>query len=158
VPLAADAVGSARLAERVADASVENRSPVAPASSLASAISGKTYRFPANEVGLRSMKLDLASTSPRYDSNFASADGSLLRLEGPIGLDGTYRVREARGFEPLLAVKGNWLSDDTFRIVARSLLEGVVTTYVLTFNGQRVDVSLEDNRGVHARLRGEAGE
>jgi hypothetical protein len=151
-------VGSARLADRIADASEEKRSPVAPAASLASAISGKTYRFSANPAGLRSMKLDLTSTNPHYDSTFALADGSLRRFEGPIGLDGLYRVREAQAPEPLLAVKGRWQSDGTFRLVARSLLEGIVTAYVLTFDGQRIDISLEDNRGVRARLQGEAGD
>jgi hypothetical protein len=157
-PLPADAVGSARLADRIADANVEKRSPVAPTPRLASAISGKTYRFPPNFIGLRSLKLDLTPTNPRYDSTFAAGapDRPLLRFEGPIGLDGTFRVREAQGFEPVLAVKGSWLSGDTFQVVVRSLLEGIVTTYTQTFNGQRIDVSLEDNRGVRTRFQGQA--
>jgi CubicO group peptidase (beta-lactamase class C family) len=155
-PLAADAVGSARLADRIADAGVEKRSPVAPTPSLASMISGKAYRFPANSIGLRSLKLDLTPTNARYDSTFVLADGVPRRFEGPIGLDGTFRVREAQGFEPVLAVKGSWLSDATFQVVVRSLLEGIVTTYTQTFNGQRIDVRLEDNRGVRARFQGQA--
>ncbi|HEY6511391.1 MAG TPA: serine hydrolase [Burkholderiaceae bacterium] len=158
VPLPVDAVGSVRLADRTADASVEKRSPVAPTPSLASTISGKTYRFPANLIGLRSLKLDLTPTNPRYDSTFVLADGVPRRFEGPIGLDGTFRVREAQGLEPVLAVKGSWLSDDTFQVVVRSLLEGIVTTYTQSFNGQRIDMSLEDNRGVRARFQGETSD
>jgi len=158
VPLPADAVGSARLAVRIADAGVEKRSPVAPAPRLASAISGKTYRFGANPIGLRSLKLDLTPTNAHYESTFALADGSLRHFKGPIGLDGTFRVREAQASEPLLAVKGSWLSDDTFQTIVRSLLEGIVSTYVQTFDGQRIDISLEDNRGVRARFQGEAGD
>jgi CubicO group peptidase (beta-lactamase class C family) len=159
-PLPRDAVGSARLADRIADASVEKRSPVAPTPSLASAISGKTYRFAPNVVGLRSLKLDLAPANARYDSTYAAAsvDGATRRFEGPIGLDGTFRVREAQGVEPLLAVKGNWLGDNALEIVVRSLLEGIVTSYVLTFDGPRVDVALADNRGVRARFQGQASD
>ena len=157
-PLAADALGSARLAERIADAGVEKRSPTAPTPGLASAISGKTYRFAANPVGLRSLKLDLTPGHARYDSTFASATPSAppRRFEGPLGLDGLFRVREPQGSEPPLAAKGNWLGDSAFQIVVRSLPEGIVSSYRLTFNGPRVDVAFDDNRGVRARFQGQA--
>jgi len=50
------------------------------------------------------------------------------------------------------------MSDNSFQVVSRSLLEGIVVTYTLTFDGDQLDVSLEDNRGVRAKLRGVAGE
>ena len=157
-PLAADALGSARLAERIADAGVEKRSPVAPTSSLASAISGKTYRFAANVIGLRLLKLDLTPSNARYDVTFAGAGPSApqRRFEGPLGLDGLFRVREPQGAEPPLAAKGHRLGDRAFQTVVRSLPEGIVSTYRLTFNGQHVDASFDDNRGVRARLQGQA--
>ena len=160
VPLSADAAGASRLADHVADAGVEKPSSVAPASALAPAISGKTYRFPANGVGLRSLKLDLATGNPRYESTYVmpGRDGSQRRLEGPIGLDGLFRVREAQASEPLLAVKGSWVGDKTFQLVARSLLDGIVTTYLLTFDGQHIDIALEDNRGVRERIQGETSD
>ena len=156
VPLAADALGSARLAERIADAGVEKRSPVTPTSGLASAISGKTYRFAANVVGLRSLKLDLTPGNARYDATFATAGPSAppRRFEGPLGLDGLFRLRDPQGSEPPLAAKGNWLGDSAFQVIVRSLPEGIVSSYRLTFNGQRVDVSFDDNRGVRARFSG----
>jgi hypothetical protein len=159
-PLAADAVGSTRLAERIAEASVEQRSAVAAASKMAPAISGKTYRFAGNALGLRSLKVDLTSSNPRYDATFAMGgpSGVQRRFEGPIGLDGLFRVRDPQPFEPLLAAKGTWTSDDTLQIVVRSLLEGIVSTYALTFDGQRLAVSFEDNRGLRVRLQGEASE
>ena len=159
-PLPPDAIGSARLADRVAAAAVETRSPVAPAPALAAAISGKTFRFPENWTGLRSMKLDLTAVEPSYETSLAAAtpDGAARRLQGPIGLDGLFRVRAAQGMEPLLAVKGSWVSDNSFQVISRSLLEGIAVTYVLTFNGSQVDLALEDNRGVRARLRGAASE
>jgi CubicO group peptidase (beta-lactamase class C family) len=158
--LPADVVGRARLADRLAEAGVEQRSPVAAPSHLASVISGRTYRFAANSSGLLSLKLDLTPSHPRYDSTFAMAgpNGPLSRFEGPIGLDGTFRERQAQGNGPLLAVKGSWSSDDTFQIVVRSLLEGTVATYALTFDAQHVEVSFEDNRGVRARFQGDVSD
>ena len=159
-PLPADALGSARLAERVAAAAVETRSAVAPASAMTAAISGKTFRFAENRIGLRSMRLDLTAAEPSYETTLAAAtpNGAVRRLQGPIGLDGLFRVREAQGMEPVLAVKGSWVSDNSFQVISRSLLEGIVVTYVLTFNGSQVDLTLEDNRGVRARLRGAVSE
>lgn len=161
--LAADAAGSARLADRIADAGIEKRSPVAPVPGLASVVSGKTYRFAASTTDIRSMKLDLTSTDPHYEitrGTSAAPDAPAYRIEGPIGLDGLFRLRdEARqGFAPSVAVKGNWLNDSSFQLIVRSLPEGSVTTFVLRFSGSHVDVSLEDNYGVHARFEGEASE
>ena len=35
------------------------------------------------------------------------------------------------------------------------LLEGVLTTYVLTFDGSQLDIAFEDNRGVRLRVHGQ---
>jgi len=159
--LPADAAGSARLSERIADAGVEKASPVMPAPALASSVSGKTFRLEPNWAGLASIRLDLVSPDPRYETVFAptAPGGATRRIEGPIGLDGTFRLREPRGSEPLFAVKGTWLSENSFQLISRSLLEGIVTTSVLTFDAaQQLDVSVEDNRGVRLRIRGRAAE
>jgi hypothetical protein len=159
-PLPVDTIGSARLADRVAAAAVETRSPVMPAPALAAAISGKTYRFPENRTGLRSLKLDLTGAVPSYDITFASAipNGETPHFNGPIGLDGLFRLREAHGQEPVLAVKGSWVSDDSFRVTSRSLLQGIVSTYLLSFHDSQIDLALEDNSGFRAKVRGEVRE
>ena len=94
--------GRARLADRVAAAAVETRSAVTPAPALAAAISGKTFRFAENRIGLRSMTLDLTAAEPSYETTLAAAtpNGAVRRLQGPIGLDGLFRVREARAWSP----------------------------------------------------------
>ena len=106
------------------------------------------------------MRLDLTAAEPSYETTLAPAtpNGAVRRLQGPIGLDGLFRVRAAQEMEPLLAVKGSWVSDNSFRVISRSLLEGIVITYVLTFNGSQVELALEDNRGVRVRLQGVASE
>jgi CubicO group peptidase (beta-lactamase class C family) len=158
--LPADPAANARLAERIADAAVEKASPVATAPAIAASVSGKTFRIDANWTGLSSIKLDLRSPDPRYETVFAPSgpNGSARRIDGPIGLDGLFRLREPQGSEPLLAVKGTWLNESSFQLISRSLLEGVVTTYVLTFNAGQLDISLEDNRGVRLRMRGQAAD
>jgi hypothetical protein len=46
------------------------------------------------------------------------------------------------------------LTDTRFQIVSRSILEGVVTTATLTFQGDGVDVEIDDNRGIRGRFHG----
>jgi len=57
---------------------------------------------------------------------------------------------------PFRAAKGRWLTETSFQIVSRSILEGIVTTSTLTFRGDQVDVEIEDNRGVRGRLQGDS--
>jgi hypothetical protein len=155
-PLRPDPVGSARLAGRIAEAAAEKPSPVAPASALARTISGKTYRFAPNTAHLKSLMLDLMSASPRYE---ITLDGpAAAHIEGPIGLDGRFRFRESQDIASLHGVKGSWLSENVFEIVSRSVLEGSITTYRMTFDDKRVDISLRQNNGFRLRLQGEAAE
>jgi CubicO group peptidase (beta-lactamase class C family) len=158
-PLESDPPAMARLAERIAEAGVEKRSPVAAVTSLASTVSGKTYRIEPNRTGIASVKFDLMSANPRYESTYMLPGGQMRRIDGPIGLDGLFRVRAPEGLdERLYAVKGSWLSENRFEVVTRSLTEGIVTTHVLTFNGTQVDIAYEDNRGGRFRMRGESTE
>ena len=46
------------------------------------------------------------------------------------------------------------MSENSFQLISRSLLEGVLTTYVLTFDGPQLDIAVEDNRGVRLRMHG----
>jgi len=77
-------------------AGVEQRSPVPAASSLAATVSGRTYRIEPNASGIASIRLDLGSAHPRYESTFVPArpGGPVRRSDGPLGLDGLFRVRE----------------------------------------------------------------
>jgi CubicO group peptidase (beta-lactamase class C family) len=155
--LPADAVANSRLAERVRDAAIEKPSEARPDSPLAKAISGKSYRFGPNAFGLKSLVLDLASPTPGYDARIDRSRAGLpdLQVGGALGLDGYFRVsKEEDGIGQLRAAKGRWLSDTRFQLVSRSLLEGIVTTATLNFDGDQVDVEIEDNRGVRAYMRG----
>jgi len=155
--LPADAVAGARLAARIHDAATEKPTEVSPASPLAAIISGKSYRFGINGFGLKSLRLDLVAPTPAYEALFDRSRVGLpdLRVGGPLGLDGYFRVNDAEA-GLLRAAKGRWLSDASFQIVSRSILEGVVTTAKLTFQDDQVDVEIEDNRGVRGHFQGDS--
>jgi CubicO group peptidase (beta-lactamase class C family) len=156
-PLPADAAGSARLAERIKDAAIEKATPLGPVPETAKTISGKTYRFAANPLRLKSLMLDLSAASPRYEIVFDGPGPQTRRAAGPIGLDGLFRLTEPDN-PPLFAVKGSWLGDNRFQVISRSLLEGIITTYTLSFRGNEVDIGFDDNRGIRGQLHGEASE
>ncbi|HSC64153.1 MAG TPA: serine hydrolase [Caldimonas sp.] len=154
--LPADAAGQARLGERVAAAAVEKATPVGPAAALAPAVSGRTWRFDRNALGLSSLRLDLAAGEPRYRVEFENTRGGTRpqRIEGPIGLDGLTRSTDV-GSGDALAVKGGWLADDTFEIVSHSVGEGVVTRARLTFRDRDVDATFTVNSGLVERVHGQ---
>jgi Beta-lactamase len=157
LPLPPDAAGSARLAGVAKDATIEKPFEVSPPSPLAPTISGKSYRFGANTFGVRSLMLDLVSPTPTYEVLLDRSAAGLadLRFSGPLGLDGYFRTA-GNGIDQLRGAKGRWLSETSFQIVLRSILEGVVTTSTLNFHGEQVDVEIEDNRGARGHLRGDS--
>jgi Beta-lactamase class C and other penicillin binding proteins len=155
--LLADADAGARLAARIRDAATEKPSETSPASPLANTISGKSYRFGPNVFGLKSLRLDLVSPVATYEAFFdrSRVGRPDLRVGGPLGLDGYFRVDENATEQPR-ATKGRWLTDTRFQIVSRSILEGLVTSSTLTFQGDQVDVEVEDNHGARGRFQGES--
>jgi hypothetical protein len=153
--LPADAVGAARLAERIAGAAIETATPVGPASPLAPAISGATWRFDANALGVRTLRLDLVAGTPRYRVELENARGApVRRLEGAIGLDGLSRSTDLGGGD-VLSLKGRWLTDDNFEIVSHFVNDGIVTRARLAFRDREIDATFTVNNGlvqrVHAR-------
>lgn len=152
-----DAAGSVRLAARVKDAATEKPSEVGVVSPWARTISGKTYRFKTNALGLKSLMLDLVSSMPSYELAFDRGEVGVpdLRVSGPVGLDGYFRTNE-NAINQLRAAKGRWLDETNFQIISQSLLEGIVTTSTMTFFGDQVEVDVKDNRGVRARLLGDS--
>ena len=68
-PLPADADGAARLAIRVHDVATEKATPVGDTSQLAKTISGKSYRFGPNRLGLKTLMLDLSTDAAALRSD-----------------------------------------------------------------------------------------
>ena len=157
--LAPDAVGNAHLADRIAAAGVERPSPVQPAPSLATVVSGQTYRFAENPAGITVAEGRPQRSRSDASSSRASPSPTGRRIASKAGSDWMERsaVEDVPGAEPLLA-KGSWLSDKPLSARASRVARGIDTTFLLSFSGPHVDVSLENNWGFRDRLRGESAE
>ena len=159
--LPANSAAEAQLADRIRDASVEKPSVTTSAPELAATVSRKVWQFDRNLLGVKRLMLDLTAATPSYeivfDNNSGNPDASAQPFAGPLGLDGLYRINDKAVNAPV-AVKGNWVDAQSFRIVSRVLGEDEVATYTLRFDGQRVNVAFENNRGLKAQMQGKAAE
>lgn len=154
-PLPENATAQALLADRLRDAAVERRTPVTPAPALAASVSRKTWQFERNALGVRSLMLDLNAENPTYELIATDRSGAAGRpVTGAIGLDGGYRVTETAVAGFPVAVKGDWLDAQSFRIISRALSDGDVSVYTLRFDGTVVNVSFENNRGFKTQVQG----
>ncbi|MDQ0013946.1 CubicO group peptidase (beta-lactamase class C family) [Variovorax boronicumulans] len=161
-PLPADTAAEAQLADRIRDAAVEKPSAVGPTPELAAAISGKVWQFDRNALGVSRLVLDLKAATPSYEIVFDRGDegatgAAVQPFTGPLGLDGLYRVNGKAPNAPV-AVKGSWVDAQSFRIDSRVLGEDEVTMYTLRFDGQRVNVAFENNRGFKTQMQGRAAQ
>ena len=158
-PLPPDAAAQDLLAESIRRAATEPPAAVAGAPATAQQISGRSYSFGANRLGLRSLRLDLLPESPRVELVFEPLRPSAAprRFAGPIGLDGTFRTTAGSGdilADPPRAAKGRWTGERRFEFEARLLADGIVSTYTLDFGHTGVELRFADNRGNGATLSG----
>ena len=150
--LPADAASANLLANKIREVSTEKPTEVGPMPETAAIISGKMYRFPPNEINVKSLSLILTEPRPHYDMEAYARDRTKAgsRFSGPIGLDGLYRKGELThpGFGERLegsprvnAVKGTWQDDHTFVIDRLVLgLGEPAERWTLTFDGEKLNV------------------
>ena len=131
-----DAASAKLLADALRDVSTEKPSAIGVTPALASAISGKSYKFPANDLNVNGMSLTLTNPSPRFDLDVAGPGYRSVKLSGPIGLDGLYRRGEPAPFG-VTAFKGMWSDDHTFVIDAQFMGVGEQRKWTLSFDGER---------------------
>lgn len=154
-PLPADPLAYAELLTRVKEAATEKATSVSPSSDLASKVTGRSYRFERNALGLDTLVLNFAGTSASYKMLFNSATqaASPRRVAGPIGLGGYFLLNEETA-DPRLAVKATWTDPKTLTMISRSVTEGIVATYTLRFREDKLDIAYQDNSGFSAELHG----
>lgn len=134
-----------QLADAVKDAAIEKPAAVGPASEIASAISGKTYKFPDDDVGLKSFMLDLTGPHPHFDVEISLLypAGSSVKYSQPIGLDGFYRKGTTKLSDPgighVTEARGTWLNGQTFVIDVPVIGSGEQQEVVLTFSGKKLN-------------------
>jgi CubicO group peptidase (beta-lactamase class C family) len=152
------------LANAIKDAAVEKPTPVGPTPEMAAAISGKTYKFSDNDLGLKSLTLDLTDPRPHLEieSHLRNPAGSSVAYDTPIGLDGLYRkgAPALSGLYPghIPAAKGTWLSGQTFQIDTQDIGYGTQIKYVLSFNGDKLNIRRTDEEGWEVSADGERGD
>jgi hypothetical protein len=131
---------------------------------MASVISGKTYKFPANDRGLRSLTLFLTDPRPHveYQINTHDSTNPVVKYDVSIGLDGRYRKDAPttsglyQGYIP--ATTGAWLNASTFEIVTEYLGYGAQHKFLLSFSGEKLTLRRTDEEGREVSVDGEQGE
>jgi CubicO group peptidase (beta-lactamase class C family) len=157
-PLPANPDAARRLADAVSDVSIEKPIEVGPAPQIASAISGKTYRFADNALDVRSFSLSFMDR-PGYavEIDTHNPANPVIQMRGPIGLDGLYRKSELTSFG-LRAVKGAWVSGDTFAVDVQYVGLGEQQKFLLSFSGDnKVVLRGKARGGREVAVDGEAG-
>ncbi|OJY74427.1 serine hydrolase [Rhizobium sp. 60-20] len=160
-PLPPNPNAAAQLANAISDATVEKSAPVGPVSEIATTISGKTYRFSENQLGLKSLTLFLADARPHveYELYLDYPTGSSFTSDMPIGLDGFYRkgLPALSGPYPghIPAVRGTWSNVQTFVIDTRDIGSGTQIKYRLSFDGRKLNIRRIDEEGWELSANGE---
>jgi hypothetical protein len=167
--LPADAASAKLLADKIRDISTEKPTVVGATSKMAALISGKVYRFPPNEINVKSLSLILTDPQPHYDIETYARDATKSgpRFTGPIGLDGLYRMGEVTyhsldtrfaGLPRVNAVKGTLQGDHTFVIDLLALgLGQPPEQWTLAFFGKKLNVFVKFPEGNEALIDGETG-
>jgi CubicO group peptidase (beta-lactamase class C family) len=154
--LPANPNAAALLANAINDVAVEKLTAVGPTPEIASAISGKAYKFPDNALGLRSLTLFLTDARPHVEYTLSS-----VTYNAPIGLDGLYRKWSPTIFGTIHATKGAWLNGQTFVIVDDQdpgSGSGEQRKFLLSFSGDKVNLRLTEENGQEVSINGEQGD
>ncbi|MBW7961630.1 serine hydrolase [Bradyrhizobium sp. BR 10261] len=153
-----DAAGANLLAEKIRELSTEKATEVGATPEIASAISGKAYKFPANALGVKSLSLTLIDPNPHYDLQAYVRDRGrqLLQFSDPIGLDGLYRKGQLTA-SGIFASKGRWLNDKTFEIERQAVGMDELQKWTLSFDGDRLNLHGKDREGRDVSVDSEPG-
>jgi CubicO group peptidase (beta-lactamase class C family) len=157
-PLSANPDAAMQLANVLGDISTEKPTEIGPTSELASGISGKTYRFPDNDLNIKSFSLSLSGSQPGYEIEIDTRNPAnpLIKLRGPIGLDGRYLKSELTSFG-LRAAKGSWVNKDTFVADVQYVGLGEQRKFSLSFDGNKVNLRSKARSGREISVDGEQG-
>jgi len=157
--LTLDPTSADLLANKIRDISTEKPTEVGATPEIASAVSGKTYKFSSNALGVKSLSLTFTDSYPRYDLEIYSRDQTKpsLKFTGPIGLDGLYRNSDP-SFAGIIATKGGWLNDHTFVVQRLTLGRGLAEEkWTLWFDGEKLNLRGNDRNGREISIDGELG-
>jgi CubicO group peptidase (beta-lactamase class C family) len=155
-PLPSDPVAKSLLAASLRQAATEKPSSVGGIPELAKAISGKTFQLDQNELRVKTFTLNFFDSDSSWviTTDTGKSDRPTERFTGLMGLDGIFRKSPPAPYG-INAAKGRWLNEHTFALERRILGHGETQTWMLTFDGKKVNVDFENTDGFKTALRGE---
>jgi len=167
--LASNPVGARLLANKLLAVSTQKSTKVGPASSLSVAISGKVYKFPPNDLRIKSLSLFLGDAWPHYDLETYPRDTTAsLMFTGPIGFDGQYHNGELvyhgfsdrfEGSPRVTAAKGIWQGENTLLIRRLELGQGEpAERWTLMFFGEKLTLLAQFPEAPEILIEGQTGE
>ena len=157
-PLAADPAATAALAQKIKDAAIEQPAPASEQPAMAKTVSGKTWRFEANETRITSLTLNLDAAEPSFEYEVAGGPGGPPpgRFGGPIGFDGHRRVGGRMRYGPC-AARGSWSPDGASLLLEiQTLGNDDVARLTFVFADKAVEVTFELAIGYKVVLKGRA--
>lgn len=149
-PLAENPVGRGQLERSLtAIARLPEPQPVPPLPALARTISGQTYRFCTNPLGLETFALHFDRPDEALFTLVSRAGiGRTSRFVMPVGLDTVYRFSEATPSGLAAGLKGSWQSEHEFALRYDEMAGPNNFTLHLDFEGQQTNVRLDDPSGM----------
>jgi CubicO group peptidase (beta-lactamase class C family) len=156
LPSAPEAAAS--LARAISDIATEKSTEVGTMPEIASAISGKTYRFSPSALDLKSLTLFLTEANPHVEWEAYRPDpaSGVAQRQTPIGLDGVYRKGAPTPFG-FPALKGAWLDGQTFVVDLQYVGRGEERKWILTFNGDKLTIKSKTRDGREISIEGANG-
>ena len=146
------------LANEINDIATEKRTEVGITPVIASAVSGKTFRFPDSALRIKSLSLSLTDSNPHYALEIYTHDAtnSSIAIDGPLGLDGLYRKGKPTAFG-VPAAKASWANQQTLVIDFQSLGLGEQRRWSLSFEGDKAHLGGKTRDGREVSVDGETG-
>ena len=156
-PVTADPAAMATLAGKVKEAAIERPGAVSGQPAMAKTVSGKTWRFDANDLRIASLTLRLDGADPSFEYEALGTPAApRARFGGPIGFDGHLRVGGRMRYGPS-AARGTWSADgERLVLEIQTLGNDDAARMTFTFADKIVEVSCELAVGFQTTLKGRA--
>lgn len=130
--------------------------PVPALPSIATAISGKTFRLEQNPLGVERVRLDFNDT-PQASLQFTFSDGTQSPL-GAVGLDGVYRLTPGMNLDRsghrfvnfrdlAVGLRGQWTDPQTFVLEYDTIVNYYCYQLQMRFDGNRLSLTLGERTG-----------
>ena len=107
-------------------------------------ISGKTYVFEPNSLGLRSFSLSFDNETEALLKQ--DIDGEMLKAR--IGLDGVYRISNSSRFGLPAALKGFWATENEFVLIFNEAANNFLYRTRVQFVDDRAFCRIDENTGL----------